>query len=340
VRTSDFDYDLPQKFIAQRPAVPRDSSRLLILERQNGKIAHQYFRDLPRFLRSKDVLVLNETKVIPARLKARKIPTGGGVELLLLKRLSSRTWEALVGGRGLRPGIKVALEEGYEATILDDLGDVRRVVQFSSEISSMLERLGEMPLPPYIHTPLNKSEEYQTVYARESGSAAAPTAGLHFTPRLLNEIESSGVKIVKVTLHVGLDTFAPVRVDDPSQHTIHSEWCRITDEVARDINAAQSTAGRIIAVGTTTVRILETAAQNTSAGKRVAPFEGQTNLFILPGYEFHAVDALITNFHLPRSTLLMMVCAFAGQAHVLDAYHTAIDEGYRFYSFGDAMLIH
>lgn len=339
MRTSDFDYHLPQEFIAQRPAVPRDSSRLLILDRLTGDIAHHHFYDLPRFLHPQDVLVLNETKVIPARLQAKKVPTGGGVELLLLKRLSPKTWEVLVGGRGLREGVKLALEEGYEATILKDLGDVRRVVQFSKEITPSLERLGEMPLPPYIHTPLQNRDEYQTVFAREPGSAAAPTAGLHFTPQLLEDIERLGVNTVKVTLHVGLDTFSPVRVEDPTKHSIHSEWCKIPDDAVKTITAAHSAGGRIIAVGTTTVRMLETAAMKALAGNRVAAYEGPTNLFILPGHEFRAVDVLITNFHLPRSTLLMLVCAFADHAKVLNAYKVAMNEGYRFYSFGDAMLI-
>jgi S-adenosylmethionine:tRNA ribosyltransferase-isomerase len=339
VRTSDFDYHLPEEFIAQRPAVPRDSSRLLVLNRLTGDIMPHHFHDLPRFLNPKDALILNETKVIPARLPAKKVPTGGGVELLLLKRLSPKTWEALVGGRGVREGVKLALEDGYEAIILEDLGDVRRVVQFSRKITPSLESMGEMPLPPYIHTPLQNRDEYQTVFARDPGSAAAPTAGLHFTPQLLGDIERLGVKTAKVTLHVGLDTFSPVRVEDPTEHTIHSEWCRISYDAVRTINAAHSSGGRIIAVGTTTVRMLETANKNASAGNRVSTYEGPTDLFILPGFEFRAVDALITNFHLPRSTLLMMVCAFSDRAKVLNAYREAMKEGYRFYSFGDAMLI-
>ncbi len=339
MRTADFDYDLPSEMIAQRPADPRDSSRLLILDRKRETLSHKIFRDLPNFLSPGDALVLNETRVIPARLRGHKIPTGGRAELLLLNRRSPRTWEALVGGRGLSVGREISITKEVEAQIIEDLGGGRRIVRFNRSISPVLPQIGEMPLPPYITTPLEDPDEYQTIFARHPGSAAAPTAGLHFTPEVLQALETKGVVIVKITLHVGLDTFLPVNEEDPGQHPIHREWCRITSEAAEAINAARSDGGRIIAVGTTTVRTLETAARIKKPDHEVAPFEGATDLYILPGFQFHAVDAMITNFHLPRSTLLMMVSAFAGRERVLQAYDVAMKEGYRFYSFGDAMLI-
>jgi len=339
MRLADFDYHLPPECIAQRPVDPRDASRLLVLDRQTGDLSHHTFRDLPRFLSPQDALVLNQTRVIPARLRGRKIPGGGKVELLLIKRLEACVWQAMVGGRGLRPGVAVTIEDGLHAEILEDLGGPLRKVRFNQPITPLLDRLGEMPLPPYIKTPLQNPDEYQTVFARHPGSAAAPTAGLHFTPRLLKEIEGKGVAVVKITLHVGLDTFAPVTAEDPQQHRIHREWCRVTPETAASLNATRNAGGRIVAVGTTSVRTLETAARAAEGDQVVAPFEGPSDLFILPGFDFHAVDALLTNFHLPRSTLLMLVSAFAGRERILHAYQTAIDEGYRFYSFGDAMLI-
>jgi len=339
VRTADFDYHLPPEMIAQRPADPRDSSRLLILDRKRETLSHHIFRDLPSFLSPGDALVLNETRVLPARLRGHKIPTGGHVELLLLNRRSSRTWEALVGGKGLVVGRKISLSKEVKAEILEDLGGGRRVVRFNKSISPILNEMGEMPLPPYINTPLKDPNEYQTVFARRPGSAAAPTAGLHFTPEVLRAIETKGVAIVKITLHVGLDTFLPVNEEDPGEHPIHREWCQIAPQAVEVINNARSKGARIVAVGTTTVRTLETAARLTKPYHEVAPFEGATDLYILPGFQFHAVDAMITNFHLPRSTLLMMVSAFAGRDRVLKAYDVAMKEGYRFYSFGDAMLI-
>jgi S-adenosylmethionine:tRNA ribosyltransferase-isomerase len=339
VRTADFDYHLPPEMIAQRPAEPRDSSRLLILDRKRERISHHIFRDLPNFLSPGDALVLNETRVLPARLRGHKIPTGGRVELLLLNRRSSRTWEALVGGKGLGVGREISITKDVEAEILEDLGGGRRVVRFNQSISPVLNRIGEMPLPPYITAPLKDANEYQTIFARHSGSAAAPTAGLHFTPEVLRMIEVKGVAIVKITLHVGLDTFLPVNEEDPGEHPIHSEWCQISPEAARKINEVHSNGARVIAVGTTTVRTLETAARLTIPDREVTPFEGTTDLYILPGFQFHVVDAMITNFHLPRSTLLMMVSAFAGRKRILKAYDIAMKEGYRFYSFGDAMLI-
>ncbi|HEY46185.1 MAG TPA: tRNA preQ1(34) S-adenosylmethionine ribosyltransferase-isomerase QueA [Anaerolineae bacterium] len=339
MRTADFDYHLPPEMIAQRPADPRDSSRLLILDRKRETLSHHIFRDLPSFLSPGDALVLNETRVLPARLRGHKIPTGGHVELLLLNRRSSRTWEALVGGKGLVVGRKISLSKEVKAEILEDLGGGRRVVRFNKSISPILNEMGEMPLPPYINTPLKDPNEYQTVFARRPGSAAAPTAGLHFTPEVLRAIETKGVAIVKITLHVGLDTFLPVNEEDPGEHPIHREWCQIAPQAVEVINNARSKGARIVAVGTTTVRTLETAARLTKPDHEVAPFEGATDLYILPGFQFHAVDAMITNFHLPRSTLLMMVSAFAGRDRVLKAYDVAMKEGYRFYSFGDAMLI-
>jgi S-adenosylmethionine:tRNA ribosyltransferase-isomerase len=339
VRTADFDYDLPPERIAQRPAEPRDASRLLVLNRQTGALAHHAFRDLPRLLAPGDLLVLNETRVIPARLHATKQATGGRVELLLLRRAGPQIWEAMVGGKGMRPGRRLLVEAGPAAEIIEDLGGPRRLVRFDAPISPQLERLGKMPLPPYIHEPLRSPDEYQTVFARDPGSAAAPTAGLHFTQGLLNRIRRRGVRIARITLHVGLDTFAPVTEEDPSQHAIHSEWCRLPAATAALVNATRAAGGRVVAVGTTTVRTLETAARRAAPGETVAAIEGPTALFILPGHTFRAVDAMLTNFHLPRSTLVMMVSAFAGRERILHAYQAAKQEGYRFYSFGDAMLI-
>ncbi len=339
MRTSDFDYPLPPEFIAQRPASPRDSSRLMILRREGGAIEHRIFRNLPEYLRPGDALVLNETRVLPARLHARKLPGGGRVEILLLRRLEPQVWEVLVGGKAARPGRRLQVEGGPEAEVLEDLGGPRRSVRFARPLTPQLEAVGEMPLPPYIHTPLQSPEEYQTVFARLPGSAAAPTAGLHFTPDLLQRIGALGVRIVRLTLHIGLDTFAPVSEDLAEDHAIHTEWCELSVEAAEALNATRTAGGRILAAGTTSVRTLETAAQAAPPGTTLAPFEGPTDLYILPGHRFRAVDAMLTNFHLPRSTLLMLVSAFAGRERVLAAYETAKAEGYRFYSFGDAMLI-
>ncbi len=339
MRTEDFDYDLPPDRIAQRPAEPRDASRLMVLDRATGRIEHRIFRDLPRLLRPADVLVINETRVLPARLRARKVPGGGRAELLLLRQVDHRRWEALVGGKGLRPGRRLALERGVEAEIEADLGGPLRLVAFSEPIGPRLEEVGEMPLPPYIHEPLRDPQEYQTIFARVPGSAAAPTAGLHFTPELLGRLEDRGVLIARVTLHVGLDTFAPVTEEDPRQHKIHTEWCRVPPESAERIRRARQAGGRVVAVGTTSVRTLETAARAAPPGEVIVPFEGNTDLYILPGFEFKIVEVMVTNFHLPRSTLLMLVSAFAGRETILRAYQVAIQEGYRFYSFGDAMLI-
>lgn len=339
MRTSDFDYELPPEFIAQHPAEPRDSSRLLVLNRADDSISHQYFHELPELLSPGDALVVNRTRVIPARLHARKSPGGGRAELLLLRRLDDLRWEVMVGGKGLKPGRELDLDGGPSVEILKDLGGPKRLIRFDAPIESSLDRIGEMPLPPYITAPLRQREDYQTVYAEEPGSAAAPTAGLHFTPDLLDRLERAGILRVDVTLHVGLDTFAPVNESDPETHAIHTEWCQLSPQSAERLNEVRARAGRIVAVGTTCARTLESAARLAGSGQVVAPIEGRTDLFILPGFEFRAVDALITNFHLPRSTLLMLVSAFAGRDRILRAYQTAKEHGYRFYSFGDAMLL-
>ncbi len=340
MKTSDFDYHLPETSIAQTPAEPRDSSRLLVLHRDSEDMEHRLFRDLSLFLRPNDLLILNRTRVIPARIFAKK-ETGGKVELLLLRRRDELTWEALVGGKGLRVGKKVAVENGPQAEIMEILEGSERLIKFSEPIEPYFPKVGNIPLPPYIHEKLSDPERYQTVFAKEAGSAAAPTAGLHFTPQLLDELKAKGVKIAYVTLHVGLDTFAPVTEDDPEEHKIHTEWCELPQETADLINATKNSGGRVVAVGTTSVRTLESAGKSLTANsqKLITPFIGPTNIFILPGYQFKIVDAMVTNFHLPKSTLIMLVSAFAGREKILEAYNLAIKEGYRFYSFGDAMFI-
>lgn len=339
MRTSDFTYHLPEELIAQRPIRPRDSSRLLIFNRATGEIKHQVFRDITKFLSAGDILVLNETRVLPARLHAKKIPSGGSVEILLLNRLSERIWEVIVGGRRVRSGLRLKIAGGPELTILKEVGKGKRIVEFAEPIFNKLEEIGAMPLPPYIHTPLREQDEYQTVFARVPGSSAAPTAGLHFTENLISEIRNMDVTIAKVTLHVGLDTFAPVSEDSPHNHPIHQEWCQVTKDAAELINQVRSSGGRVIAIGTTSVRTLETAARSTHGKTTIHPFEGLTGLYILPGYRFKAVDSIITNFHLPKSTLLMMISAFTGREKMIKLYEEAIRRKYRFYSFGDAMFI-
>lgn len=345
MKTTDFDYDLPESFIAQTPVEPRDSSRLMILNRKTGMLEHRIFSEIGEYLRPGDLLVVNQTRVIPARLPARK-ETGGKAEILLLRRESDLVWECLVGGKGLGEGKRLRLEDGLEAEIVSSLGGARRRVRFTEPVENHLQKDGQMPLPPYIHEKLTDPERYQTVYAKTPGSAAAPTAGLHFTPRLMSELREKGVQFAEVTLHVGLDTFAPVTEADPRQHKIHSEWCELSPETAQKINATKAAGGRVIGVGTTSARTLETAggrslggAQISNIAYRVLPFSGQTSIFILPGYQFRVLDAIITNFHLPKSTLIMMMSAFAGRETILNAYETAKQEGYRFFSFGDAMLI-
>jgi S-adenosylmethionine:tRNA ribosyltransferase-isomerase len=339
MKTSDFDYNLPESSIAQTPVEPRDSSRLLVLHRDTGQIEYRIFRDIGDYLRAGDLLVLNQTRVIPARIYARK-ETGGRVELLLLRRRDELTWEVLIGGKGLRVGKSIKVDDGPQAEIIELLDGSERVIKFSEPIEPYFPKVGNVPLPPYIHEKLSNPERYQTVYARESGSAAAPTAGLHFTPHLLEELQAKGVRIAYVTLHVGLDTFAPVTEDNPEEHIIHTEWCELTQETADLINQTKQSSGRIVAVGTTSVRTLESAASLQSPiSNQISPFVGSTSLYILPGYEFKVVDMMITNFHLPKSTLLMLVSAFAGRERILETYQIAMREGYRFYSFGDAMII-
>ena len=339
MKLSDFNYDLPPERIAQTPLEKRDSSRLLVLDRASGLITHTVFSRIGDFVHSGDLLVVNRTRVLAARVYAAKIPTGGKVELLLLNRRGEGRWEVMAGGKRIKAGLRLVIEEGLEAEILEELDGPRRIVQFSRPISSELDRIGQMPLPPYIHSRLEDPERYQTVYSEEPGSAAAPTAGLHFTPNLLKELNNSGIQVAEVVLHVGLDTFAPVTEEDVSQHHIHTEWCQLTAETAEKINRTRQAGGRIIAVGTTSVRTLESAARESGIEGQVTAFEDNTDLFVLPGYQFRAVDAMVTNFHLPRSTLLMLVSAFAGRETILDAYQAALEEEYRFFSFGDAMLI-
>ncbi|HEX75884.1 MAG TPA: tRNA preQ1(34) S-adenosylmethionine ribosyltransferase-isomerase QueA [Dehalococcoidia bacterium] len=341
MKISDFDYHLPPKLIAQRPVEPRDRSRLMILHRASSSIEHHCFFEIVDYLSSGDALVFNDSRVIPARLLGQKSSTVSKVEILLLRRLDNCIWETLVRpGRKVIVGTKINItnkftdnNKGITAEVLEQGEGGIRVVHFSDE--TLLERLGEVPLPPYIHTPLVKPERYQTVYAKTKGSVAAPTAGLHFTPRLLNELQQKGVRFAFVTLHIGLDTFRPVRVDDPSQHPIHKEYGELSPEIAALLNQTKKEGKRLVAVGTSTVRLIEAATQ---AGT-IQPFTGWVDLFILPRYRFRITDAMITNFHLPKSTLLMLVSAFAGTEFILQAYEQAKNLGYRFYSLGDAMLI-
>lgn len=339
MKTADFSYHLPPECIAQKPAHPRDSARLLVFNREEGRQVHTHFSRLGEYLKSGDCLVINTTKVLPARIRGKKAATGGKVELLLLEKEDSLTWQAWVGGSGLTRGKRMRFGEDLEAEIIEVRDGPLRIVKFERPVEPVLEELGVMPLPPYIHTDLEDPDLYQTVYARQTGSAAAPTAGLHFTPGLMTRLRDQGVLIAPVTLHIGLDTFAPVQEEDPREHQIHTEYCQLMEESARVINQAAEAGGRVIAVGTTAVRTLETAALETAADQVVRPFQGPTDLFILPGYKFQTVDAMITNFHLPGSTLLMLVSAFCGREKILDLYRQAVKEGYRFYSFGDAMFL-
>jgi len=343
VKTDDFDYDLPSGLIAQTPVEPRDSCRLLVLDRGSGQIDHRTFSDLPEYLRPEDVLVVNETRVLPARLKGAKDETGGAAEVLLLRETYENTWECLVRpGRRLKPGAKIVFGEG-ELTglivgVLEESGG--RLIRFTASGGSFLDavhKLGEVPLPPYIAKELDDSELYQTIFARDERSAAAPTAGLHFTPGLAERIRATGTLIARVELDVGIDTFRPVSEDDPTDHHIHSEHFRVDEHAIDLISDARQRGGRTVAVGTTTVRALESAVDPQTGV--LEPSDRQTDLFILPGHRFRAVDAMVTNFHTPRSTLLMMVSAFAGRDLVMHAYQTAIEERYRFLSFGDAMLV-
>jgi len=341
--TTDFDYELPPELIAQTPLEPRDASRMLVLDRASGAVTHRAFRNLGRYLVAGDVLVLNRTRVLPARLEARKLPSGGRVELLLVRRFGDGTWESLVRGRRVPLGTTLQVgSDGPTAAVLDITPAGGRRLQFDQPPELWLHRYGAMPLPPYIHRRLEDPERYQTVYSSDAGSAAAPTAGLHFTTEYLDQLREGGVDIEYVTLHVGLDTFRPVAEDDPATHAIHTEWCQVPSDVADRISRAKADGRRIVAVGTTAVRTLETAAaaakeQGTSSV--LIPYSGDTSLFILPGHQFRAVDALLTNFHLPRSTLLLLVSAFAGRERILAAYREAVEQRYRFFSFGDCMLI-
>ena len=338
MKTSDFDYYLPPERIAQTPIEPRHASRLLILRRNQAALEHSHFWQLGEYLNPGDLLVINQTRVFPARIYAHK-DSGGRVELLLIRRIDERTWEALAGGKRLTAGRKLSVEGGPAAEIVEELDGSRRLVRFGEPVEPYLQRIGQMPLPPYIHTPLADPERYQTVYATQPGSAAAPTAGLHFTPELMQNLEKQGIRFASVLLHVGLDTFAPVTEDDPQQHHIHTEWCELGQAAADAINQTRQAGNKVVAVGTTSVRTLESAGRNSAPDGSLLPFSGPTDLFILPGFTFKVVDAMITNFHLPRSTLLMLVSAFAGRERILAAYQEAIRLEYRFYSFGDAMLI-
>ncbi|HPR34405.1 MAG TPA: tRNA preQ1(34) S-adenosylmethionine ribosyltransferase-isomerase QueA [Anaerolineaceae bacterium] len=338
MKTEDFFYDLPAEFIAQTPVEPRDHSRLMVLERETGRISHHRFFEIGQFLRPGDLLVVNETRVFPARFYGHKLPGGGKVEILLLKKLDDLIWECLVGGSGMKPGRQIQITEGPVAEVVEDLGESRRLVRFTEPIESAFDRAGHVPLPPYIHAYQGDPERYQTIFNKTPGSAAAPTAGLHFTPALLEKLRQKGVGLAKIDLHVGLDTFAPVTEEDPETHHIHKEWCAISAETAQLINQTRQNGGRVIAVGTTTVRTLESAAAHSQNGLLQA-WQGDTSLFILPGFEFKAIDAMVTNFHLPKSTLLMLVSAFAGRDTMLNAYEVAKREAYRFFSFGDAMLL-
>jgi S-adenosylmethionine:tRNA ribosyltransferase-isomerase len=339
--TDLFDYQLPQELIAQQPAEPRDSSRLLVIDRATGTLTHSRFDQIGRWLRAGDLLVVNRSRVVPARLAARRRPGGGAAEILLLRRLEPGRWEALVRpGRKLAPGSLLDLDAGITGEIVARSAAGGRIVQFSGggEIDEAVLALGSLPLPPYIEGYTGDPERYQTVYGDRLGSAAAPTAGLHFTPGLLDALRQQGVGLATVTLHVGLDTFRPVKVDDLAAHQIHRETCTLPAETAEAIERTRSRGGRVIAVGTTTVRTLETAGAVAGDGPLPA-WTGDTSLFIVPGYRFRVVDAMVTNFHLPRSTLLALVSAFAGRDRILAAYREAIRERYRFFSFGDATLI-
>ena len=344
MKTSDFDYHLPQTLIAQTPMEPRDRSRMMAVSRETGAFRHRRFDYLPELLRSGDVLVFNDSRVFPARLYGKRTSTGGSVELLLLNRLSPGVWRALARpGRRMRAGAAFEVlgtdgEEGIRGEVLHVEPDGARTVKLSGE--ERLERVGVVPLPPYIHESLADPERYQTVYARVEGSVAAPTAGLHFTAELLERVRSQGVETVFVTLHVGWDSFRPVKAERPASHKMHSEYWELTQEAADAVNRAKREGRRVISVGTTAVRLLEQAAAlGRDPDGLLSPGSGWADLFILPGFRFRVVDGLLTNFHLPRSTLLMLTCAFAGRDLVLDAYRQAVDRRYRFYSFGDCMLI-
>lgn len=340
MKTSDFYYDLPEELIAQTPAQPRDSSRMLVMDRQTGKLEHKHFYDVVDYLEEGDCLIVNDSRVLPARIFGIKEGTGAQVEFLLLRQVENKKWETLTKpGKKAKVGTKFIFGDGLmSATVTEVTDEGNRIVDFSCEGSfyETLDKLGQMPLPPYIHEKLDDKERYQTVYSRELGSAAAPTAGLHFTKELLEKIRQKGVKIGYVTLHVGLGTFRPVKVDDVTKHHMHSEHYELPEETARLINETKRSGKRVIAVGTTSCRTLESVAGKEGC---ICPSEGWTDIFIYPGFQFHVLDGLITNFHLPESTLIMLVSAFAGYDNVMRAYETAVKERYRFFSFGDCTLI-
>lgn len=357
---SELEYNLPDKLIAQTPVEPRDSSRLLVLERSSGSISHKVFRDIVEYLRPGDLLIANQSRVIPARMFGYKHGSGGKVEILLLQKIDDRCWKALVGGARTRPDTIIHLYEGASssqaipqepsqltARVVEYGHMGERILEFSEPVEDYLDSLGTMPLPPYIHQTLVDQERYQTVYSKTLGSAAAPTAGLHFTPDLMFKLREMDIGLGFVTLHIGLDTFRPISETVVEDHLIHQEWCSLSAQVAEQINRTKISGGRVIAVGTTSVRVLETAARHgllQSPGdlcpwRTVSPYEGFTNLYITPGFEYRVVDTLLTNFHLPKSSLLALVMAFAGKDQIKQAYAQAIDEQYRFFSFGDAMLI-
>ena len=339
MKKSDFYYDLPEELIAQTPLERRDASRLMHLDRQTGAIEHRHFYELPQLLRSGDCLIMNDSRVLPARLLGCR-STGGGVELVLLRDLGEGKWECLSRpGKKTRPGTELSFGDGkLKATVVDVIEGGNRIIQFHYDgiFLEVLERLGKMPLPPYIKEELANAERYQTVYSRELGSAAAPTAGLHFTNELLDELRAKGIRTGFVTLHVGLGTFRPVKEEEIEDHDMHSEFCMVPQETADLINETKKNGGRVVAVGTTSCRTLESFAGEDG---HLEAASGWTDIFIYPGYRFKCIDALVTNFHLPESTLIMLVSALAGREHVLNAYKTAVEERYRFFSFGDAMLI-
>ena len=340
MKTSDFYYDLPEELIAQTPVEPRDSSRMLIYDRAKKEISHKHFYDVIDYLNEGDTLIVNDSRVLPARIYGTKIPTGANVEFLLLKQKEEKVWETLVKpGKKARTGDKFSFGDGImTATVIDVLEDGNRIVQFECENNffETLDKIGQMPLPPYIHEKLKDKERYQTVYSHELGSAAAPTAGLHFTTELMEKIKDKGVNIGYVTLHVGLGTFRPVKVDDVTTHKMHSEHFEVPKETADLIRETKENGKRVIAVGTTSCRTLESVAEKYG---EVVPCNGWTDIFIYPGFEFKVLDGLITNFHLPESTLIMLVSAFAGYEETMEVYKTAVEEKYRFFSFGDSMCI-
>lgn len=340
MKTSDFYYDLPQELIAQTPIEPRDASRLMVLNKETGAIEHRIFRDIIDYLTDKDCLILNNTRVIPARIYGTKEETGAYVEFLLLTQKENDVWECLCKpGKRAKIGTKFDFGDGkLKGEVIDVQEDGNRIVRFTCDgnIFAVLDEIGQMPLPPYIKEKLENKERYQTVYSKELGSAAAPTAGLHFTPELLEKIKAKGVKIGYVTLHVGLGTFRPVKVDDVTKHKMHTEHYHMPPETAELINETKKNGGRVIAVGTTSCRTIESVAAKNGC---ICEDDDNTSIFIYPGFEFKCMDALITNFHLPESTLIMLVSAFAGFDNIMNAYHTAVEEKYRFFSFGDAMFI-